>query len=62
MSDPLRVAVALEGPTDAIVLEAILNALLPNAEFVLQTLESVAEIFDVSVQRHSNHRSEMSCR
>ena len=39
MSDPLRVAVAVEGPTDAIVLEAILNALLPNTEFVLQTLQ-----------------------
>ena len=45
MSDPLHVAVAVEGPTDAIVLEAILNALLPNTEFVphrLQPEESLA--------------------
>jgi len=39
MSEPLRVAVAVEGPTDAIVLEAVLNALLPNLEYVLQTLQ-----------------------
>ncbi len=39
MSDPLYVAVAVEGPTDAIVLEAILNALLPNTEFVPQRLQ-----------------------
>ena len=30
MSEPLRFAVAAEGPTDAIVLEAILKALLPD--------------------------------
>ena len=34
MSEPLRVAVAVEGPTDAIALRAILNALLPDVEFV----------------------------
>ena len=39
MSEPLRFAVAAEGPTDAIVLEAILNALLPDGEFVFQTLQ-----------------------
>lgn len=39
MSDPLRVAAAVEGPTDEIVLEAILKALLPDdLDFVLQTL------------------------
>ena len=39
MCDPLRVAVAVEGPTDAIVLESILAALLPDTDFVLQTLQ-----------------------
>ena len=39
MSEPLRFAVAVEGPTDAVVLAAILNSLLPNDEFVFQTLE-----------------------
>ena len=49
MSEPLRVAVAVEGPTDAIALRAILNALLPDAEFVLQTLQPEASgAFDSS--------------
>ena len=39
MSEPLSFAVAAEGPTDAIVLEAILKALLPDDEFVFQTLQ-----------------------
>ena len=39
MSEPVRVAVAVEGPTDAIVLEAILMAVVPGGEFVLQTLQ-----------------------
>lgn len=39
MSEPLRVAAAVEGPCDTIVLQAILNALLPNTEFELQTLQ-----------------------
>ncbi len=39
MSEPVRVAVVVEGPTDAIVLEAILNAMVPGREFVLQTLQ-----------------------
>ena len=39
MSEPVRVAVAVEGPTDAIVLEAILSAMVPGGEFVLQTLQ-----------------------
>ena len=39
MSDPLRIAVAAEGPTDALVLEAILSALLPDEEFEFQTLQ-----------------------
>ena len=40
MSEPLRIAAAVEGPTDAIVLEAILKALLRDADFVFQTLQS----------------------
>ena len=39
MSEPVRVAVAVEGATDAIVLEAILSATIPGGEFVLQTLQ-----------------------
>ena len=42
MSDTVRVAAAVEGPTDAVVLEAVLNALkklLTNIEFELQTLQ-----------------------
>ena len=39
MSDPLRIAAAVEGPTDVIVLEAILCALLPGVEFEFQTLQ-----------------------
>ena len=39
MSESLRIAAAVEGPTDAIVLEAVLKALLPDTEFVLQTLQ-----------------------
>ena len=40
MSEPLRVAAVVEGPTDAIALEAILGAMLPDgAEFEFQTLQ-----------------------
>ena len=39
MSEPLRIAAVVEGPTDAIVLQAILRALLPDADFVFQTLQ-----------------------
>ncbi len=39
MSESLRIAVAVEGPTDAIVLKAILCALLPDADFEFQTLQ-----------------------
>ena len=39
MSEPLRIAVAVEGPTDAIVLKAILNGLLPGIDFEFQTLQ-----------------------
>ena len=39
MSEPLRIAAVIEGPTDAIVLEAILSALLPDTDFEFQTLQ-----------------------
>ena len=40
MYEPLRIAAAVEGPTDAVVLRAILRALLPDdADFVFQTLQ-----------------------
>ena len=39
MSEPLRIAAAVEGPTDAIALEAILGALLPDTDFEFQTLQ-----------------------
>ena len=39
MSEPLRVAAAVEGPTDAIVLRAVLDRLVGNAEFEFQTLQ-----------------------
>ena len=39
MSDPLRVAAVVEGPTDSIVLQAILEASLPGVEFEFHTLQ-----------------------
>lgn len=40
MFEPLHIAAAVEGPTDAIVLRAILRALLPDeVDFVLHTLQ-----------------------
>ena len=39
MSDPLRVAAAVEGPTDEIVLEAILKYIMGSIEFDLQILQ-----------------------
>ncbi len=39
MSEPLRIAAAVEGPTDAIVLQAILRALLPDTDFKFRMLQ-----------------------
>ena len=39
MSETLRIAASVEGPTDVIVLEAVLKALLPDADFEFQTLQ-----------------------
>ena len=45
MSEPLRVAVVLEGTTDEVVLEAILRALLPHdTEFDLDRLQPEGSI------------------
>lgn len=44
MSEPLRIAVAVEGPTDAIVIQAILQALLPDTEFEFHTLQPEGSI------------------
>ena len=42
MSDPLRVAAVTEGPTDGVVLQAILDALLAGAEFEFNTVQPEA--------------------
>ena len=39
MSEPLRIAAAVEGPTDEIVLRAVLRALLPDRDFEFHTLQ-----------------------
>ena len=39
MSDPLRVAAAVEGPTDVIVLKAVLEAVLTDIEFEFHTVQ-----------------------
>ena len=39
MSSPMRVAAAVEGPTDRIALEAILSAVFPEADLEFQTLQ-----------------------
>ena len=39
MSDALRIAAVVEGPTDRIVLQAIVRALLPATDFEFQTLQ-----------------------
>ena len=39
MSEPLRIAVVVEGPTDSIVLHAILDSVLADTEFEFQTLQ-----------------------
>ena len=39
MSEPLRVAAVVEGPTDSIVLSAAIESLLPGKEFEFQILQ-----------------------
>ena len=50
MSEPLRIAVAVEGPTDAIVLRAILSSVLADNEFELQTLQPEGSVAFGSAQ------------
>ena len=42
MSEPLRIAAVVEGPTDVIVLQAVLKTLLPDTDFKFQTLQPEA--------------------
>ena len=44
MSDPVRIALVAEGPTDAIVIEAALSAMLGERAFVLKQLQPVGSI------------------
>ncbi len=39
MSDPIRLAIVSEGPTDRIVIEAIVAALVPSRDFVVTQLQ-----------------------
>ena len=39
MSEPLRIAMVVEGPTDFIVLDAAISSLLPNREIEFQSLQ-----------------------
>ncbi|MCY4344711.1 MAG: hypothetical protein OXE83_14240 [Gammaproteobacteria bacterium] len=39
MFEPVRVAVAAEGPTDAVVIEAIVDAVLDGSDFEMQVLQ-----------------------
>ena len=39
MSETLRIALIAEGPTDRIVMEAALNAILPDRSYVLNQLQ-----------------------
>lgn len=44
MSEPWRIAVVVEGPTDSIVLEAIIRSLLAGADFEFQTLQPESSV------------------
>ena len=50
MSEPLRLAAAVEGPTDKIVLRAIVRALLPDTDFVFHTLQPAESVAFSSTQ------------
>lgn len=39
MSDPLHIALVVEGPTDRIVIEAVLKAMLRDRAFVITQLQ-----------------------
>ena len=50
MSEPLRIAAAVEGPTDSIVVRAILNSVLADTEFEFQTLQPEESVAFASAQ------------
>ncbi len=50
MSDPLCIAAAVEGPTDAIMLRAILDVMLPDTEFEFQILQPEGSVAFGSTQ------------
>ena len=50
MSEPLRIAAAVEGPTDSIVVRAILNSVLADTEFEFHTLQPEGSVAFGSVQ------------
>lgn len=50
MSEPLRIAAAVEGPTDSIVVRAILNCVLADTEFEFHTLQPEESVAFGSVQ------------
>ncbi|MCY4054291.1 MAG: hypothetical protein OXF67_00170 [Cyanobacteria bacterium MAG CAR4_bin_6] len=54
MSEPLRIAVVVEGPTDSIVLEAIVRSLLAGAEFEFDTLQPAEDsaVFGANFRLH----------
>ncbi len=50
MSEPVRIAAAVEGPTDKIVLRAILDAVLADTEYEFQTLQPEGSVAFGSAQ------------
>jgi len=54
MSEPLRIAVVAEGPTDSIVLEAVVRSLLAGAEFEFDTLQPAEDsiVFGANFRLH----------
>ena len=50
MSEPVRIAAAVEGPTDEIVLRAILDTVLADTEYEFQTLQPEGSVAFGSAQ------------
>lgn len=50
MSDPIKVAVVVEGPTDTVVIEAIIDSILGGSDFEMQVLQpETSSVFGASV-------------
>ena len=50
MSEPVRVAVAVEGPTDEVVIEAIIDGILDGSDFEFQVLQpDASSVFGTAV-------------